>query len=370
MKYKILTFSILSLLFSVTPAFALDTLLDFPYRAGTNTTSIFVGDDVDHRNYGMKIIPKMDMGVCEIDVKMSQTAHVTGGSYRMYVLASSSDFDFYSWKNDTDLSYSLVGTTASIKTFQFYNWTPTGTDRPTGYSGWTSGYVAFPPTTACPVMYGGHAYYIVLQPQITADAGWKFTSVTRVTVPLSSSTWDTWYSGSAGAIQNETIVEPYMTIRGWGGYIVDGRLYDVGSTVYENGATNTTDPADGQTPSSMLTELGRITSDVFKYLFIPNLDHVQENLGNETSLFERFPFQQVVGFYTDFNNGLTNSSNSSGEENLTYTWGTTTITIWNWQGVRDFIEPFNDTIEPFALATFMLAFIGYCILYINRLFRA
>lgn len=261
-------------------------VLDYHSNVSATSNSRTFSHSESHRNVILTWTPLADTGLCELDLQLFASGTLTSGTIDVMVIASPSTPFFYSFKSDFAVDYTQIGTAPAFKTWTFYENTAVALDLPQGVTEAQSGGSDLTPGT-CPVMYGGHEYWIYFQPKNIAGAN---VSYKYWGADISQYTGHAWYRGDLGTFDFNMTSELDVKAYGYGTF-----FGLPGEAAYENA-----DPAEWVTSASYNFSnadygvLGNMFRDVVIFLFYP-LPAVQHQWNNLTENFStHVPFAYVA----------------------------------------------------------------------------
>jgi len=244
----------------------------------TPATRTFGGNDT-HRDFTLKFTPLADTALCEIDLYLAKyQGNLTGHTLSLSVVASPSTAFYYSFNADAPLSTSTWTSTFTARTFTFYD-----------DSHATNG--------TCPVMYGGHQYWITATPAGgSSDPRLQY----QYWSPLDISQYTThaWYRTDLSAYVQETGSEVEAKAYGFGIFagLPGTPLYETAdaSAWVTSSSYNFGSGAEGQA----LGALGNMMRDLGITLFVPTRDSVQLFSDIRTIAEQRAPFAYALQIQT------------------------------------------------------------------------
>lgn len=291
-------------------------ILDFiSFIDGTLSSRDLGGDNNSHDTEVFKFTPLADVGMCEMDTSWRQNGNNPVGTLTLKVIASPSTDFFYSFRADAPLTVDSWTTTYQLRTHTFYDGieiTGAGTDI---------GSLNLTPGT-CPVMYGGHQYWIKFTASITPGNSrvehqfWTDRDISAYTLyAFHNSDTGVWVQNSG----QEWNAKAY-------GYSTFPYL--PGSLQYESA-----NPAQWVTSASYNFEtadfgrLGNMFRDVIVFAFFPS----DTSMAQFASLSFDFSSKPPLGYFTLIKNAFTGVATSS----------ETADTYLAHQTIRDLTDPFR-----------------------------
>jgi len=309
----------------------------------TATTRSFGGSDT-HRDFTFKFTPLADTGLCEVDLYLAKyQGNLTGATVSLSVTASPSTPFFYSFNADTPLSTSAWTSTFTARTFTFYDDVHA-----------TNG--------TCPVMYGGHQYWLTVTPAGgSSDPRLQYQYWSPLNI--SQYTAHAWYRTDFSAYVQETTSEIAIKAYGFGSFagLPGTPLYEtadasawVTSSSYSFGSG-----AEGQA----LGALGNMMRDLGISLFVPTRDSVQLFSDIRTIAEQRAPFAYVLQVQTVWNAESITSGSFPGISvpfNLGMGQANASISLFSLDAVRYYLpDPIWNVFKAMMTASVWLSLMYY-----------